>query len=163
MMSKLRNLLLLTILIVTAQSTLSSQSILPARTYPYITLDQNDSIIVVFTPAQYDGIVKLIVEYNIQNFELNSLDSLLDNSGKLIDLHTQREINSRQQILDNELKFNTLKDLYKIKENDYSDVVNRNLQLNIENKSLESSRSKWRAYGITATIVGVVVALISIN
>lgn len=117
----------------------------------------------VFTPAQYDGIVKLIVEYNIQNFELNSLDSLLDNSSRLIDLHNQREINSRQQILDNELKFNTLKDLYKIKENDYSDVVNRNLQLNIENKSLESSRGKWRAYGITATIVGVVVALISIN
>lgn len=163
MMLKLKNLLLLTILIVTVQSTLSSQNILPARTYPYITLDQNDSIIVVFTPAQYDGIVKLIVEYNVQNFELNSLDSLLDSSSTLIDLHNQREINSRQQILDNELKFNTLKDLYKIKEHDYSDVVNRNLQLNIENKGLESSRSKWRAYGITFSLAALAAALITLN
>jgi len=88
---------------------------------------------------------------------------LLNTKEEILSSNNKEILNYKQLVLDNEQKFSSLKDLLRINQENYGEVVVKNLELNTLLRESENSKSKWRAYGITATIVGVVAALISIN
>ena len=91
------------------------------------------------------------------------MDSAFIAQDVILDKTSQEVLHHKQIILFNETKYQALNDLYRISNTNYSDLVTKNLDLNTQLRLMTSNRDKWRAYGITATILGVVVALISIN
>ena len=150
-------------LLLTVQNTASSQSILSNRTYPYITLDDQDSVVVVLSPAQYDGVVTLIQKDKYKTKQLNNLDSafvaleaLLTNTNNEVQLYKQKNFLS-------EVKFQTMEDLYRISSNNYSDVVKKNIELETKLKIMTNNRDKWRAGVMAGVVVTVVYAVIRYN
>ena len=150
-------------LLLTVQNIASSQSILSNRTYPYITLDDQDSVVVVLSPAQYDGVVTLIQKDKYKTKQLNNLDSafvaleaLLTNTNNEVQLYKQKNFLS-------EVKFQTMEDLYRISSNNYSDVVKKNIELETKLKIMTNNRDKWRAGVMAGVVVTVVYAVIRYN
>lgn len=157
------NIFMLFFLLLTVQNTASSQSILSNRTYPYITLDDQDSVVVVLSPAQYDGVVTLIQKDKYKTKQLNNLDSafvaleaLLTNTNNEVQLYKQKNFLS-------EVKFQTMEDLYRISSNNYSDVVKKNIELETKLKIMTNNRDKWRAGVMAGVVVTVVYAVIRYN
>ena len=157
------NIFMLFFLLLTVLNTSLSQSILSNRTYPYITLDDRDSIVVVLSPAQYDGVVTLIQKDRYKTKQLNNLDSafvaleaLLTNTNNEVQLYKQKN-------LLNEVKFQTMEDLYRISSNNYSDVVKKNIELETKLRIMTNNRDKWRAGVFAGVVVTVVYAVIRYN
>lgn len=163
MRKRIMNIFMLFFLLLTVQNTASSQSILSNRTYPYITLDDQDSVVVVLSPAQYDGVVTLIQKDKYKTKQLNNLDSafvaleaLLTNTNNEVQLYKQKNFLS-------EVKFQTMEDLYRISSNNYSDVVKKNIELETKLKIMTNNRDKWRAGVMAGVVVTVVYAVIRYN
>ena len=163
MRKRIMNIFMLFFLLLTVQNIASSQSILSNRTYPYITLDDQDSVVVVLSPAQYDGVVTLIQKDKYKTKQLNNLDSafvaleaLLTNTNNEVQLYKQKNFLS-------EVKFQTMEDLYRISSNNYSDVVKKNIELETKLKIMTNNRDKWRAGVMAGVVVTVVYAVIRYN
>ena len=150
-------------LLLTAQNYLYSQSILSSRTYPYITVDDKDSIVVVFTPAQYDGLVRLRQIEKYKTLQLSTLDSAFVAQDMLIDKLNGEVLEHKQAILFNETKYQAIEDLYRISNNNYSDLVKKNIDLNTQLRIMTSNRDKWRAGVMAGVVVTVVYAVIKYN
>ena len=162
-MQVIKRISLLIILTVIVQNTLLSQGILSNRTYPYITVDNKDSIIFVFSPAQYDQIVKLIKEEEVQNFQLSLSDSIIYSQDNLLGSYSQEVLNYKQLIIDHEQKYLSLNDLFRINQRNYSEVVSKNLDLTNQLRDATNKKNKWRGYTMALTVVGIAAALISLN
>ena len=147
-------------LLTIAQNSLSSQSILSNRVYPYITVDDKDSVVVVFTPAQYDAIVRLRQIEKYKTLQLNTLDSAFITQDALIDKLNKESIEHKQAILFGETKYQALEDLYRISSVNYTDLVQKNIELNTQLRIMTTNRDKWRAGVFAGVVVTVVYAVI---
>ncbi len=163
MKSGIRKIILLISFLMIALGPVYSQSILSLRTYPYITLDEKDSVIVVITLPQYDALAHLIVEHKYQDLELLTMDTLMQTFEVNIQTCKEKELLYNQRLIDKDVKYNAQSDIIRITKSDNSNLISRNLLLNEENRKLYKSRNNWRAFGIVGTLAVLVKIGMSLN
>ena len=121
--------------------------------YPYITLDQNDSLIVVFTPDQYDAIAKLVIKHKANIQLLNQSESLVSQQDSIISYYQRQDMLSKDIQIRQQQKFETLEQIFRNSASDNAALITQNIRLTEDLNKAKKQRNQYRSYLIGAGAV----------